>query len=103
MSVYRRDWSLHCAGLLTFFFVLQLLHDVFPLTLLTGRGDSERAFTNKRRAGGIERRRDATLLLPPLLSLQTSGKRTSYCVAETLTLPCRAVLVSEEHVYFQSS
>lgn len=84
-----------CSGLVTFLFILLLLHDVFPLTLLTGRGDAEWAFADERGASGIKRCCDAALLLPPLLSLQTRSKCTSYCVTQTLTLPWTKLWMSK--------
>lgn len=70
----------------TFPLVLQLVVPLAAAALLAGRVGAEGALAHKRGATGVEGRRHAALLLPPLLPLQTGGEGAADRVAQPLPL-----------------
>lgn len=69
--------------------VFLLVRLVIPLAaaalLAAGRIGTEGALAYKRGSTGVKRSCDAALLLPALLPLQTGGKGTADCVAQSLS------------------
>lgn len=75
---------------LTFVLFLQLVISFTPAAVLTaGRVGAEGTLAYEGRAGGVKRCRHATLLLSPLLPLQTGGKSAAHRVAQSLPLTQR--------------
>lgn len=71
----------------TLLLVRQLVISLTAAALLAaGRVGAEGALTHKRGAAGVKGSRHAALLLPALLPLQTGGKGTANCMAQSLSL-----------------